>query len=124
MSAAAPTTTHKGNPVAYLIIGAIVLLFVAVATLLQIQTSEAFILHTPNAALVPNWNLINQVPNYLQGHLGASIGKAVFFAWGIELIYVICVVFHEVARSAMKGTHPLLSKFFVAVPLGVLGFQF
>ena len=85
---------NRGNvPVLKLLLGVILIGFFLLATLLQIQTSEAFILNgSAVSALAPNWGILRQPVELAQGGLTTDMAKAVMWGWGIELIYLVCVV--------------------------------
>ncbi len=85
---------NRGNvPVLKLLLGVILIVFFLLATLLQIQTSEAFILNgSAVSVLAPNWGILKQPVELAQGGLTTDMAKAVMWGWGIELIYLVCVV--------------------------------
>ena len=84
---------HRGNvPALRLVLGVVLVGFFLLALLLQIQTSEAFILNGTPVALAPNWDLLSQPYALLHGTLPINVAKAVMWGWGIELVYLVCVV--------------------------------
>jgi hypothetical protein len=96
--AAAPASTQSGAPILKLILGVILILMFLLATMLQIQTSEAFILNGQAVGLSANWAILKQPFQLAQGTLSLDMAKAVMWGWGIECIYLVCVV-GEVAVS-------------------------
>jgi hypothetical protein len=60
--------------------------------MLQIQTSEAFLLGSSPVQLAANWGVLSQPVAVLQGKLPLDMAKAVMWGWGIELVYLVCVV--------------------------------
>jgi hypothetical protein len=85
--------THRGNvPILKLLLGVLLVVFFLLALLLEIQTSEAFLLHGPAVTLAPNWGILQQPLELVQGGLPADMAKAVMWGWGIELTYLVCVV--------------------------------
>ena len=96
--AATPAYTQSGAPILKLILGVILILMFLLATMLQIQTSEAFILNGQAVGLSANWAILKQPFQLAQGTLSLDMAKAVMWGWGIECIYLVCVV-GEVALS-------------------------
>ena len=81
----------RGNvPALKIGVGVILLLFFLLALMLQIQTSEAFILNSTAVGLSA------------QGTLSLNMAKAVMWGWGIESIYLVCVL-GEVAIPRWRG---------------------
>ena len=65
-----PTASRRGaSPIPALIVGLALLLFWVLTSLLQIQTSEAFILKGPVVTFVPDWGVLKQPLDLVQGHL-------------------------------------------------------
>jgi hypothetical protein len=96
---AAPAQSGGGGaPILRLVLGAILILMFLLATMLQIQTSEAFILNGQAVGLSANWAILKQPFELAQGALSLNMAKAVMWGWGIECIYLVCVV-GEVALS-------------------------
>jgi hypothetical protein len=95
---ATPASTQSGAPILKLILGVILILMFLLATMLQIQTSEAFILNGQAVGLSANWAILKQPFQLAQGTLSLDMAKAVMWGWGIECIYLVCVV-GEVALS-------------------------
>ncbi len=58
--AATPASTQSGAPILKLILGVILILMFLLATMLQIQTSEAFILNGQAVGLSANWAILKQ----------------------------------------------------------------
>jgi hypothetical protein len=92
-AATAPAQSGGGGaPILRLVLGAILILMFLLATMLQIQTSEAFILNGQAVGLSANWAILKQPFELAQGTLSLSMAKAVMWGWGIECIYLVCVV--------------------------------
>ena len=84
---------NRGNvPALRLVLGVVLVGFFLLALLLQIQTSEAFILSGTPVALAPNWGILSQPYDLVHGTLPITLAKAVMWGWGIELVYLVCVV--------------------------------
>jgi hypothetical protein len=95
---ATPAPIQSGAPILKLILGVVLILMFLLATMLQIQTSEAFILNGQAIGLSANWAILKQPFQLAQGTLSLDMAKAVMWGWGIECIYLVCVV-GEVAVS-------------------------
>src|SRR5215470_19525755 len=91
-----------GSSLPPLIIGLALLALWLVATLLQIQTSEAFLLNGPTISLVPNWGILTQVPDLVQGKLTPDLAKATLWGWGIELVYLMAMVGYELDHEGVS----------------------
>lgn len=93
MSSARTVAQARGNvPILKLLLGGVLLFFWCLALMLQIQTSEAFILNGPVVGLLPNWQILMQPVALIQGGISVNTGKAIIWGWGIELIYLACVI--------------------------------
>ena len=107
------TTTHKASsPVPKLLLGSALIIFWLMATLLQIQTSEAFILQGPKVTFMPNWSVFMQPFDLVQGHLSPDMAKSVMWGWGMELAFLICIVGFEVAHESVKASSKRFAAWF------------
>src|SRR5689334_9258533 len=104
-AAALPASGHGSSPLACLLVGVALVLFWLLASLLQIQTSEAFILHGPVVRFVPNWGILHQPFDLVGGMLTPDLAKGVMWGWGIELIYLVCIVGYEVAHESVRASN-------------------
>ncbi len=120
---AAPASRHGSSPLACLLIGLALVLFWLLASLLQIQTSEAFILHGPVVSFVPNWGILHQPLDLVGGHLTPDLAKAVMWGYGIELIYLVCVVGYEVAHESVKASNRHLASWFRTGATALIAFD-
>ncbi|HLQ28129.1 MAG TPA: hypothetical protein VK140_02695 [Ktedonobacteraceae bacterium] len=85
--------SHRGNvPILKLVLGIVLVGFFLLALMLQIQTSETFLLGGSPVSLAANWGILSQPIDLVQGKLPIDIAKAVMWGWGIELVYLVCVV--------------------------------
>ena len=103
---------HGASPLLLIPVGVMCLAFWVIASLLQIQTSEAFILHGPAVTIVPDWAILRQPIDFFSGHLDSNITKAMIWGWGIELIYLVCIVGYEAAHESVKATNRHFAKVF------------
>jgi hypothetical protein len=95
---------NRGNiPILRLVLGVVLVGFFLLALMLQIQTSEAFILNGSPVALAANWGVIAQPIDLLQGQLPIDMAKAVMWGWGIELVYLVCVVGEVSVHGRLGG---------------------
>ena len=109
---------NRGDvPLLRLLLGLVLIAFFLLALMLQIQTSEAFILNGSTVSLSANWAILRQPWDLLHGVLPVEMGKAVMWGWGIELVYLVCVV-GEVA------VHGRLNRVFKTGALVLIGFDF
>ncbi len=85
--------SNRGNvPLLKILLGVLLLAFFLLALMLQIQTSEAFILNGAAVTLAANWGVMLQPWQLFHGELALDMAKAVMWGWGIELIYLVCVI--------------------------------
>lgn len=84
---------NRGNvPLLRLLLGVLLIVFFLLALMLQIQTSEAFLLGNAPVTLAADWGILRQPYDLVRGMLPISVAKAVMWGWGIELIYLACVI--------------------------------
>lgn len=112
MSQSSSSVKHGVSPLLLIVLGLACLAFWLLASLLQIQTSEAFILNGSAVALAPNWAILNQPIDFFRGQLAPSMAKAVVWGWGIELIYLVCIVGYEIAHESVKATNKRFAPWF------------
>lgn len=115
MSSASPSTSthHHPSPLLCFALGLLSLFFWGMATILQIQTSEAFLLHGGAVSIMAaNWTILMQPIDLMQGHLTMDMAKAVFWGWGIELVFLFCAIGYEVVHAAVKGANNRLAGWF------------
>jgi hypothetical protein len=93
----------RGNvPALKITVGIILILLFLLALMLQIQTSEAFILNGQAVGLSANWAILEQPFKLAQGNVSLNMAKAVMWGWGIECIYLVCVL-GEVSIPRWRG---------------------
>ena len=112
LSNVAANSRRANSPLPLLIVGLALILFWVLASVLQIQTSEAFLLRGPAVTFVPNWGVLKQPLDLVQGHLTTDMAKATMWGWGIELIYLVCIVGYEVAHESVKASNHHLAAWF------------
>ena len=103
-SAQTAAPARRSNiPILKLALGVVLVLFFLLALMLQIQTSEAFILNGQAVGLSANWAVLKQPFELAQGSLSLDMAKAVMWGWGIELIYLVCVVGEVAIHGRLSG---------------------
>ncbi len=117
------SSTRSGSPLPLLLVGAALLLFWILASTLQIQTSEAFILKGPAVSLAPNWGILRQPFELIGGQLTIDLAKAAMWGWGIELIYLVCIVGYEVAHEVVKSSNHRLAAWFRTGAIALIAFD-
>jgi hypothetical protein len=84
---------HRGNtPLLRGVLGLLLVGFFLLALMLQVQTSEAFILNGAPVKLAANWGILYQPIAMIQGNLDINSAKSVMWGWGIEMVYLVCVL--------------------------------
>lgn len=114
MSTVASSSKSKTPPVLKIGLGFFVLLVWLVATLFQIETSEAFLLHQPITSFVAVLTILHQPVDIVQGNLTTSIAMAVLFGWGIEVIFAILAIGYEAAHDGVRYANPGLARWFAS----------
>ncbi len=125
MSSNAPSASHKGpSPIAFLAVGALCLIFWFYVSLLQIQTSEQFVLGGSPVGLVPNFDVLGQIPAFMQGHLDATMVKAVIWGWGVEILFLVAVIGFDHAHGSVKHNNSTLGSIFATGIILIIGYNF
>ncbi len=95
---------NRGNvPILRLVLGLVLVGFFLLALMLQIQTSEAFILNGNPVSLAANWGILSQPIDLARGMLPIEMAKAVMWGWGIELVYLVCVIGEVSVHGRLHG---------------------
>jgi hypothetical protein len=110
--------SHGGDvPVLRLLLGLVLVGFFFIGLILQIQTSEAFILRGPMVGLTPNWSTLLQPYLLAKGEPSPQMAMAVMWGWGIELTYLVVVV----GGATIKGS---ANKWFKSCAWALVAFNF
>ena len=123
VSNAISNARRANSPLPVLLVGCALLLFWILASTLQIQTSEAFILKGPAVTLAPNWGILRQPLDLVQGRLSIDMAKATMWGWGIELIYLVCIVGYEVAHESVRAANRGLAGWFRTGVVALIAFD-
>ncbi len=95
---------NRGNiPILKLLLGVVLVGFFLLALMLQVQTSEVFILNGSPVTLAANWGVLSQPVQLMQGKLPMDLAKAVMWGWGIELVYLVCVIGEVTVHGRLNG---------------------
>ena len=123
LSNVATNSRRMNSPIPVLLVGLALVLFWVLASILQIQTSEAFILKGPVVTFVPDWGILKQPLDLAQGRLSIDMAKAVMWGWGIELVYLVCIVGYEVAHESVKASNRHLASVFRTGVVALIAFD-
>jgi hypothetical protein len=104
-SAAYNVASKGGNvPILRMVLGVVLLLFFILALMMDVQTSEAFILNGGKVAIQSlNWGILRQPLELAQGTLPMDMAKAAMWGWGCLLIYLVCVVGETTIHGRWNG---------------------
>jgi hypothetical protein len=103
-SAVSYVAANRGNvPILRFVLGVLLVGFFLLALMLQVQTSEAFILNGSPVSLAANWGVLTQPVDLIQGKLPIDMAKAVMWGWGIELVYLVCVIGEVSVHGRLNG---------------------
>ena len=123
LSSAVTNSRRMNSPIPVILVGLALVVFWALGSMLQIQTSEAFILCGPAVTFVPNWSILRQPVDLIQGHLTTEMAKATMWGWGIELIYLVCIVGYEVAHEGVRSSNHHLAAWFSTGTVALIAFD-
>ena len=102
--AVSSVAANRGNvPILRLVLGLVLVGFFLLALMLQIQTSEAFLLGGSPVSLAANWGILSQPIDLARGMLPIDMAKAVMWGWGIELVYLVCVIGEVSVHGRLQG---------------------
>jgi hypothetical protein len=130
MAAIGSAARKPHSPVPMILVGIVAVVIWGYVTLLRIATSEAFFLGHPSVTFRIGWYILWQVPDMMQGKLTPLMNEATVWGWGIETVYLICVVGLEVAHEFVTTISPTIGRVFhvaMAVILlldGISDFQY
>lgn len=124
MSSNAPAARGGHSPIPFIAVGVLCLIFWLYVSLLQIQTSEAFVLGGSTVGLTPNFNVLHQVPDFVLGHLDATMVKAVIWGWGVEVLFLVAIVGYEHAHSSVRSSNQTLGTIFGTGLWLIIGYNF
>jgi len=105
MNAAHHVASNRGNvPILRLALGVLLLGFFVLALMMDVQTSEAFILNGGKVAVQAlNWAILRQPFDLAEGNLTIDVAKAAMWGWGCLLIYLVCVVGETTIHGRWNG---------------------
>lgn len=117
--------THKGPPMIFVIsVGLGMLALFAVVLVAQVQTTEAFILHTGAVSVFhPDWSIVLQIPELITGQLSSSEAAAAIVGWGVELLYMGFIVGYEILKDSVHvASGPTMAKIFRSLGWVIIAF--
>jgi multisubunit Na+/H+ antiporter MnhB subunit len=120
---ATSSSSHAASPIPVFLIGVANLLFWVIGSLLQIQTSEAFLLKARAVSFMPNWAIVQQPYLLVIGHLTPDLAKATMWGWGIELIYLVFIVGYEIAHEGIRTSNQRLAGWFRTGTIAIIAFD-
>jgi len=97
---------HRGNvPFLRLVLGVVVLGFFLLALMMDVQTSEAFLLNGGKVAVQSlDWAILRQPFDLLEGNVhDMNLAKAILWGWGCLLVYLVCVVGETTVHNRLAG---------------------
>lgn len=95
---------NRGNvPIMRALLGVLLVGFFLIGLMLQVQTSESFLLNGSPVTLAANWGVLMQPILLVQGKLPIDEAKSVMWGWGIELVYLVCVVGEVTMHGRLGG---------------------
>lgn len=104
--------SSKGSPLLKFLLGAALIVLWLIASLLQIQTSESFILNGPVVSYAADWAILRQPYALVMGGLSPMMAKAVMWGWGVELVFLVCVIGYEEAHATISAGNKRLAMLF------------
>jgi hypothetical protein len=109
---AAQRLAHSGGAVPKTFVGGLLILFFVMGSILHISTSEAFFNHGSTVGIIANWSILQQPYDLITGKLAPNMQESVMWGWGIELVFLICVVGYETAHAHVRAASLRMSKLF------------
>lgn len=123
MSSTATTASKGSSPILKFLVGVALILLWIVASLLQIQTSESFILNGPVVHYAADWAILYQPYYLVTGQLTPTLAKAVMWGWGVELIFLVCVIGYEEAHATISEGNKRLANIFRIGSFAIIAFD-
>ena len=117
-------SSSGGSAITLFVLGVVCILLWVLATLFQIQTTEAFIGSGQAVNFSPNWGILQQPVALFQSKLNAYQSWLAFMGWGIEIFSQVMIWAYRHARHAVSTHMQHLSPWFFTGIWGILGFNF
>jgi len=91
-------------PIFKILLGVLLIFFFVLALMMDLQTSEAYLLNGGHVNVTSlNWGILLQPYDLFMGHMKPDEGKAALWAWGTTLIYLVCVVGEATVHGCLGG---------------------
>jgi hypothetical protein len=106
---------QQSNPIPKILVGLLLLLFFLIGSVIHIMTSEAFYLGDRAVGLLSaNWQILLQPAQLAIGTLpgGMEMQKAVIWGWGVELVFLICIIGYDKLHRSVRSSSRLMAKIF------------
>lgn len=86
--------SHGDLPIFKIILGLVLVFFFLLGLMMDLQTSEAFLLNGGQVTATSlNWGILMQPLDLAQGHIKDwNVAKSIMWGWGCLLVYLVCVV--------------------------------
>ena len=101
-----PRTVQRfGHGLPMVLVGCLAELFFIMASVLHIQTTEAFFLSIGNTVgLSPDWKILNQPYQLFTGQYAPVVAEAVMAGWIVETAFLILTVSYETLHRSLLAT--------------------
>ena len=94
------SVTHA--PIIWLVVGLLLLTFWLIAQIIQVQTSEAFILgNAYTASMIPHISILGQVWDLFSGKMSAGMIEAAGYAWSVQITFFVAALGTERALHSV-----------------------
>ncbi|SRR6266568_4324375 len=129
------TGGHYSRSLLLVFVGCALFLWGVMGSLVQIQTTEAFLLGARTASFIPNWEVLHQPVLLMQGiqaatgahtspsQITSDQAMSYMGGWAIELVFLAVVVALDVCLVAIRGANKHLVKFFLCAVILIVMFD-
>jgi uncharacterized membrane protein YciS (DUF1049 family) len=110
----ARTFMRQTSPLPKILVGILLELFFVLGSILHIMTSEAFFMagKTVGVGGATNWQVLWQPYLLVAGQYDPAMQEAVMWGWGIELVFLICIVgYDKLHRNVRSSSRPMAKLF-------------
>jgi hypothetical protein len=75
-------------PIVHVVWGLVLIGGFILGMMMQIQSTEAWMLGESTQSLVPDFSIFQQFPDFISRHMAPGVSVAFLVAWSVELIYI------------------------------------